>query len=85
VNARHLRDYLERGWARAEELEREHWARVRQEQGALATVRAAGALFEQMRRLRPDWPDENGRRDDLEHHVAQQRLLQKAGRALRAR
>jgi hypothetical protein len=78
-----LRAYLARGWEEAEDLEREHWARVRREYGAAATWSAARALFEQMRRLRPEWPGEEERGDDLAHHVAQKRLLEKAGRALR--
>ena len=45
-------------------------------------VRAAHALWEHARRVRPDWPTADDRAADLDHHVHLKRLLDRAGRAL---
>ena len=84
MDADAVRAFLRRGWTEAERLEREHWVRVRREQGPAALLRAAEALREHMRRQRPDWPSEQERAEDLAHHVAQKRLLDQAARALGA-
>jgi hypothetical protein len=79
-----VRAFLERGWAVAERLEREHWASVRRTD-AEASLRAARALYEHMRRLRPEWPSEAERAADLAHHVEQKRWIDRAARAFAAR
>ena len=79
------RAFLGRGWTEAERLEREHWARLRWEEGPAALLRAAQALWDHVRRQRPDWPSERERAEDLAHHVALKRLLDQAARALGAR
>jgi hypothetical protein len=85
IDVRSVREFLRRGWAESEALEREHWARRHREEGPKATLDAAGALFEHVRRLRPDWPREEERAADLAHHVAWRRLLETIARGLAAR
>ena len=68
--------------APVEQLKREHWAREFREHGGLATLRAGHALYEYARRVRPDLPTERDRTEDLAHHVALKRLLDRASRAL---
>jgi hypothetical protein len=77
-----VRAFLLRGWAQAERLEKDHWARRHREEGPLAPFRAVSALLEHMRRARPDWPGASEREADLAHHVEQKRLLERASRAL---
>lgn len=43
--------------------------------GADATLRAASALWMHMRSVRPDWPSERERADDLSHHVELKRQI----------
>jgi hypothetical protein len=77
----HARAYVERRWRNAEELKREHWAREFEAHGPAATLRASHALWRHVRLLRPDWPSEADRQDDLAHHVALKRRIDRAARA----
>jgi hypothetical protein len=76
-----LRAYLEREWAAAEGLKRAHWAREFAVRGPEATVQAAHALWRHMRLVRPDWPSETQRREDLAHHVELKRRIDRAADA----
>jgi hypothetical protein len=58
-----------------------HWARELTERGALVTFEASQALWEHIRRVRPDWPLLDERRADLAHHVALKRALDLAAGA----
>jgi hypothetical protein len=61
------------------------WARAFREHGFRVTLDAGHALFEHARRLRPDFPTERDRAEDLAHHVALKRLLDRARRAFTVR
>lgn len=80
MDARDLRAYLERDWTAVEASKREHWAREFATRGAEATLEVAEALRRHVRSLRPEWPTEQERREDLEHHVALKRLIDRAAR-----
>lgn len=73
----HLRAYAERPWQAAEMLKREHWAREIS-RNPLATFEASQALWVHMRQINPDWPSEADRHDDLAHHVALKRAIDRA-------
>lgn len=85
IDARTAREFLQRGWAESEALEREHWARRQRAEGPKATLDAAGALFVHVRRLQPDRPGEKERAADLAHQVARRRRLEPIARGLAAR
>lgn len=57
------------------------WARADTE----ARFRAAHALWEHARRVRPDWPTADDRAADLAHHVRLKSLLDRAGRGIAGR
>jgi hypothetical protein len=80
----HLRAYAQRAWHVAEALEQEHWARELAERGPLATFEASQALWQHMRALRPDWPSDDERRQDLADHLALKRLIDRAASAFLA-
>jgi hypothetical protein len=80
-----LRAFARRDRAAVEALKRQHWARQFREHGGLATLRAGHDLYEYARRVRPDIPTERDRADDLAHHIALKRLLDRASRALAVR
>ncbi len=74
-----LRAYARRPWHVAAALKQEYWAR---ESAArpLATFEVSQALWVHMRQLRPDWPTEAERQEDLAHHVALKRAIDRAAR-----
>ena len=80
-----IRRYAERPWARIEASRREYRARRFAEDGPDATLRVAHALWLHMRSVRPDWPTEQDRDEDIAHHVGLRRMLDQAGRALAGR
>jgi len=80
-----LRAFARRNRTAVEALKREHWARQFQEHGGQATLRAGHELYEYARRVRPDIPTERDRAEDLAHHIALKRLLDRASRALAVR
>ncbi len=85
VNPDDVRAYARRAWEAAEMLKREHWAREIAQRGPLATFEASQALWEHMRRLRPDWPSPDDRREDLAHHIALKSAIDAAAGAFLAR
>ena len=60
-----------------EALTREHWAQELS-RNALATFEASQALWVHMRQVNPDWPSEAERQEDLAHHVALKRAIDRA-------
>jgi len=72
-----VRAYAHRAWRLAEALKREHWARELSHD-PLATFEASQALWVHMRQVNPDWPTEAERREDLTHHVALKRAIDRA-------
>jgi hypothetical protein len=80
VNPGHLRDFLRRDWETAAARKREHWVREFQTSGAVATLQASAALWHHMRAVRPDWPTPEQRQEDLGHHIALKRAIDRAAR-----
>ena len=72
-----VRAYAHRPWLAAEALKRQHWARELSG-NPLATFEASQALWVHMRRINPEWPTEAERREDLAHHVALKRAIDRA-------
>ena len=80
----HAHAFLRRPWDALTSLEREHWAREYARRGPAATLEVSRLLWEHMRRVRPDWPSDSERREDLAHHVALKGAIDRAARALDA-
>lgn len=74
-----VRAYAARPWPAAEALKHEHWARELS-RNPLATFEASQALWVHMRQINPDWPTEADRQEDLAHHVALKRAIDRAAR-----
>ncbi len=85
VDARRIRAYLNRDWAPAGASKRRYWARERRVRGARETLAASCALWEHVRTVRPDWPTPRDRKQDLEHHLAMKRLLDRTAHVFPAR
>jgi hypothetical protein len=75
-----IRAYLDRDWDRVAEAKRLRWRERRAHLGAAEAIRVAAELYEQIRRVRPDWPSAESRRADLEHHLRLSERLRAVGR-----
>ena len=75
-----MRAFARRDWQAAEVSKREHWTREFAARGPAATLEASAALWQHMRMVRPDWPTEGERREDLAHHIALKRAIDRAAR-----
>jgi len=72
-----LRAYARRPWHVAAALKQEHWIRELA-RNPLATFEASQALWVHMRQINPGWPTEAERQEDLAHHIALKRALDRA-------
>ena len=77
-----MRAFVRRPWDSLVAWEREHWASEFARRGPDATLEVSQLLWEHMRRVRPDWPSDAERRDDLSHHIALKGAIDRAARAL---
>ena len=82
MEPRDLIAFATRAWTAAGASEREHWVREYAARGEAATFEASQSLWLHMRAVRPDWPSEQERREDLAHHVTLKRLLDRAAGAV---
>ena len=73
-----VRAFVSRDHAAVEASKLAYRARRYRERGAAAGFEAGQALWEHARRVRPDWPTPHDRDDDLAHHVALKRQLDRA-------
>ena len=78
MNDDDLRAYARRPW------QQHHWARELASRGPLATLEASQALWTHVRSIRPDWPTDDDRREDLAHHVDLKQALDRAAGAFLA-
>lgn len=77
-----MRDYAGRAWHLVAAHKRAYWPRALRERGELATFEASQALWVHMRALRPEWPSAAERAEDLAHHLALKRALDRAAHAV---
>lgn len=77
-----IRAYARRDRSELQRLKRQRGADLIRDGGTDAAFRAVWALYEHVRTLRPDWPDEQQRAEDLQHHIRLKQLLDRASRAL---
>jgi hypothetical protein len=76
-----VRSFMGRAYDVVAESKQGYWARRFRKEGAEATWRAGQALREHAHQVRPDWPSEEDRAEDLEHHIRLTRLLDSAAHA----
>jgi len=73
-----IREFVNRSRGEVAAAKREHWASLHRARGPAATVAASQALWQHMRRLRPDWPTARDRAVDLAHHLELKRKIDAA-------
>ncbi len=81
MDRRAIRGFVERDRARVDVAKQEHHARRFRESHGTAGIEAGWALWEYTRRVRPDWPTERDREQDLAHHIALKQRLARAAHA----
>jgi hypothetical protein len=82
MDAASVRRFVDRPWDLLRAAKRRHWAEEVAARGPEAPLRASRALWLHMRRVRPDWPSDAERAEDLAHHVVLKGCLDRAARAL---
>jgi len=85
VNAREIREFVERRRAPVQELKREFWASITREGGVLSSLEAGWALHEHARAVQPDFPSERYLADDFRDHLRVKLLLDRASQFLTLR
>ena len=75
LKADHIREYANRDWGLVEQIKDECWLEAKREYGPEESLRIAADLYEHVVAVRPDWPDEEERRADLEAHIRLAELL----------
>ncbi|MEW6688685.1 MAG: hypothetical protein AB1452_06280 [Pseudomonadota bacterium] len=80
-----IRAFLARDRERAAALKREYHARRHRASRGTAGLAAGKMLREYARRARPGWPTARDRAEDLAHHVALKRRIDRAAHAFRPR
>ena len=80
-----VRAFIDRGWDEKDWLKRRYWAERRRIEGPVATLAASSALRNHIRVLRPEWPTEQDRAEDLQHHLALIAKLVRVADAFRGR
>jgi hypothetical protein len=73
-----IREFARRNRAEVEASKQRYWVQQYRAFGPVRTVRASQALWQFVRRLRPDWPTARDRAEDLAHHVELKRRIDRA-------
>jgi hypothetical protein len=70
---------LDRPWQELEDLESDHWRRRKEQHGPGEGLRIAEELRLHALAVRPDWPSEAERKEDLAVHVRVAAELRRVG------
>jgi hypothetical protein len=85
VDKHAIRAFVARDRDLVASLKRDHHARRHLASQGTSGLAAAQALREHARRVRPDWPTVRDREEDLAHHAALKRRIDRAAHAFPAR
>lgn len=80
-----IRAFVARDRDRVAALKRDHHANRYRASRGTSGLEAGQVLREHAIRVRPDWPTQRDRNEDLEHHVELKRQLDRAAHAFSAR
>ena len=85
VDLANIREFAHRNRAEVQASKQRYWAAQHRAFGPARTLEVSQALWQYMRRLRPDWPTAADRAEDLAHHVGLKGKIDRAAYALTAR
>jgi hypothetical protein len=80
-----IQEFARRNRAEVQASKQRYWAEQYRARGSACTIGASQALWQYMRRLRPDWPTARDRAEDLAHHIELKRMIDRAAHAFTAR
>ena len=80
-----IQEFARRNRAEVQASKQRYWAEQYRAQGPAYTMRASQALWQYMRRVRPDWPTACDQADDLAHHVELKRKIDRAAHVVATR
>jgi hypothetical protein len=83
VDARDIRAFVERDWARIADAKDAFWVTRKARMGAVEGLRASDELRRQVLLMRPTWPEAEDRAADLMNHAALSRRLRDASASSR--
>jgi hypothetical protein len=75
MESNEIHKFADRDWNRLSEMDRAYWSAEYRRNGFIATLKASQTLWLHMKSIRPEWPDDAERRQDLDHHIAQSKLF----------
>ena len=75
MHSRDVRDFAHRRWDLVERLDADFWAAEKRHTSLVELLRLADGLRLHARRLRPSWPSDEERAEDLEMHASVARKL----------
>jgi hypothetical protein len=78
-----VRTFARRDWGAIAAAKNEAWLALRRARGIDGALAQADELRRQAREMRPDWPSEEERAEDLAAHNRVSEALRRAGRARR--
>lgn len=81
----HLYAFARRDWSALARVKEEHLVQSYREHGSQASRAQASALYDHARSHVADFPSEEERLLDLEHHIRLKRLVDKASHAITVR
>jgi len=82
MTAEQLREFAHREWKEVEDSKAEYWAKRKLGMTPEEALCAGDALRIHARSVRPDWPSENDRTEDLETHTRVSSSLSRASARL---
>ena len=85
VDPASIREFARRNRAEVQASKQRYWVQQYRALGPVRTIRASQALWQFVRRLRPDWPTQRDRAGDLAHHVELKRKIDRAAHVVAAR
>jgi hypothetical protein len=75
VDPRDILAFVSRDWQAVEKRKSDYWAARKREMTPLEALEIADDLWRYVRSIRPDWPSERERAEDLANHVRVSELL----------
>jgi hypothetical protein len=69
MKAADIRAFADRDWRGAEELKERYWAARSRQLSPAEALRLGDELRQWAQAVRPDWPSDEERREDLAHHA----------------
>jgi hypothetical protein len=79
-----VRAYLDRDWSSVRDLKDTYWAERKRTLTPEAALRIGDELRQHVRTLRPDWPDDQQREEDLQVHARVSELLRRVRASARS-